>query len=253
MCCTWVSMVRSESTNCSAISRFVLPGATSRATSTSRRVSPPGAVVAAGSAGELVHASGDPDPSSAPAHLARGLQQLRGDAPIVVGAAFQPHDRVVHIGAGDPDVGAVRAVRQRARRVEMRERVVGSAEHRGDLPERSFERPTPDLASPCRHEMSERQHLVVQDRGEIRVAGPSGDDLGERRHAVRPTVVVRQRLLAAVDDLTARRASVLRPAALEAGEREHAPEQSVSRIEGAGRRSGLPRARRADPARGGAR
>ena len=62
----------------------------------------------------------------------------------------------------------------------------------------------PPVAMRCAYGSISSYRIV----GEIRVAGPR-DDLGERRHAVRPTVVVRQRLLATVGRSRARDASVL--------------------------------------------
>ena len=118
----------------------------------------------------------------------------------------------------------------RSRTVEVGEGVVRSSEQGSKLTERPLDRATGDLAPSCRHEMSEREHLVVQRLGQLLVAGPR-HDLGEHRHPICPAVVVRQRLLAASHDLDGESVRFIRPSGLEAGKGKDAAEQSVSRIQ----------------------
>ncbi len=70
---------------------------------------------ATGLSRELVYTRRETGPPSPPTHLARRLQEVRGDSSVLVAATPQARRGLVNVGTGDPDVGSVGAVaRERA-------------------------------------------------------------------------------------------------------------------------------------------
>ena len=177
---------------------------------------------------QLGNAAGKPAPSLTATDVARRLQELDGPQPVLVRSTAESRRGLIDVGAGGPDVGPIGAV-DRPRGLEVCDRVVGSALHRRELTERAVDRPAHNFPAAAADKVGERQEGVMDQGREVRVSD-TGDDLCEHRHPKGPAVVERHGLRPAAHQFVCQSARLVRPASLEAGEREQTSKQAISRV-----------------------